>query len=51
MDPGQVVWLPGAGWDQSEENMACHMTYGYGYYACGDGPGDNGGTLVYCCFS
>ena len=45
MDPGTVVWLPGSGWD---ENMACQVTYGYDYYACGD-TDYNGGILVYCC--
>jgi hypothetical protein len=48
MDPGQVVWLPGSGFNEFEEDSACQYTYGDGYYACGDEP-DNGGTLVYCC--
>lgn len=45
MDPGTVVWLPGAGFD---ENGACAETYGGNYYACGDEP-YMGGILVFCC--
>jgi hypothetical protein len=47
MDPGQVVWLPGSGFDGQWENWACEMTYGGYYHACGDEPQD-GGTLIYC---
>jgi hypothetical protein len=49
MDPGTVVWLPGSGWSQWEENDACQSQYGYGYFECGS-QGYMGGTLVYCCF-
>ena len=45
MDPGQVVWLPGGGFD---ENDACVETYGGNYHACGDEP-YMGGILVFCC--
>jgi hypothetical protein len=45
MDPGTVVWLPGAGLD---EDAACQAAYGYYYYACGEQVAD-GGIIVYCC--
>jgi hypothetical protein len=45
MDPGTVVWLPGAGYDG---NDACMTTYGGTYYDCGESPW-GGGILVQCC--
>lgn len=48
MDPGTVVWLPGSGFNQFEEDGACQQVYGDGYYACGDQDYGNQ-TLVYCC--
>jgi hypothetical protein len=49
MDPGQVVWLPGSGYDQQYENWACEMTYGGSYYAC-DSEDFGYTTEVACCF-
>jgi len=46
MDPGEVVWLPGSGYD---DNAVCQEMFGYNYYACGEAPDPNGGTDVYCC--
>jgi hypothetical protein len=48
MDPGQVVWLPGTGYNDGDMNAACEDAYGGGYYAC-DATNYEGGTLVYCC--
>jgi hypothetical protein len=49
MDPGEVVWLPGTGYNGDEENSACYSQYGdEDPSACGDVPWD-GGTLVFCC--
>jgi hypothetical protein len=48
MDPGQVVWLPGSGWDESAMDSACNQAYS-GTHACG---GEDFGfvTEVYCCY-
>ena len=44
MDPGQVVWLPGSGFD---DNSICEEYFGY-YYGCGEEP-YMGGVFIYCC--
>jgi hypothetical protein len=49
MDPGTVVWLPGGGFSEYDEDIACAITFGP-YHACGDAAAD-GGTNVYCCIN
>ena len=49
MDPGQVVWLPGSGFEPFA-SAACQEAYGGDYYACGTGGYDDQGNIeVFCC--